>query len=138
MTFVLDDLRRSGKPLLRKELTKKGNVHTLQALFPLRRRLLLVQGLLRKSCTLRLLLLPLPSLQEGRLRRGGLGMHLVLRPMGLPPLLLDLGPARGVKVSLVARLVRASTLLSLLLLRELERGELLVRSGRPLLALLPR
>ena len=55
-------------------------------------------------------------------------MHLVLRPVRLPPLPLDLGPARGVEVSLVARLVRASTLLSLLLLRELGREGLLVRS----------
>ena len=137
MTFVLDGLRRSGKPLRRNALTKKGNFHALQAPFLLRRRLLLVRGLLRKSCTLRLLLL-LPSLQEGRLRRWGLRMHLVLRPVRLPPLPLDLGPARGVEVSLVARLVRESTLLPLLLLRVLERGELLVRSGRPLLALLPR
>ena len=65
-------------------------------------------------------------------------MHLVLRPVGLPPLALDLGPARGVEVPLVARLVRTSALLSLLLLWEVERGELLVRSGRPLLALLSR
>ena len=135
MTFVLEGLRRSGNFLLKRELTRKGNVHAPQALFPLRRRLLLVRGLLRKSCTLGLLLLP--YLQEGRLRRGGLGMHLVLRPVRLPPLPLDLGPARGVEVSLVARLVRASVLLSLLLLREVEGG-LLVRSGRPLLALLPR
>ena len=61
---MLDSLRRSGKPLLRSDLTKKENVHALQALFPLRRRLLFMRGLLQKSCTLRLLLL-LPSLQEG-------------------------------------------------------------------------
>ena len=41
-------------------------------------------------------------------------------------------------MSLVTRMVCPSALLSLLLLRVLERGELLVRSGRPLLALLPR
>ena len=40
-------------------------------------------------------------------------VHLVLRPMGLPLLPLNLGPARGVKVSLVARLLRASAPLSL-------------------------
>ena len=39
---------------------------------------------------------------------------------------------------LVARPVRASSLLSPLLLRELRRGELLARSGRPLPAMLPR
>ena len=137
MTFVLDGLRCSGKLLPRNDLIRKGNVHALQALFPLRRRLLPVRGLLQKSCTLRLLLL-LPSLQEGRLRRKSLGMHLVLRPMRLPLLPLDLGPARGVEVSLVARLVHASSLLSPLLLRELRRGELLVRSRRPLPALHPR
>ena len=138
VTFVLDGLRRSGKPLLRNEHTKKGNVHALQALFLLRRKLLLVRGLLRKSCNLRLLLLLLPPLQEGQLRRWGLGMHPVLLPVRLPPLPLDLGPARGVEVSLVTRLVRASSLLLLLLLRELKRGELLVRSRRPLPTLLPR
>ena len=35
-------------------------------------------------------------------------MHLVLRPVRLPLLPLDLGLARGVEVSLVARPVRAS------------------------------
>ena len=123
--------------MLRKDLRRKGNVYALQALFPLSRRFLPVLGLLRKSSNLRLLLL-LPSLQEGKLRRRSLGIHLVLRPVRLPLLLLDLGPARGVEVSLVARLVHASALLSPLLLRELGRGELLVRSGRPLPALLPR
>ena len=68
--LFLDGLCRGRKPLRRKALKKKGNVHALQALFLLRRRLLLVRGLLQKSCTLRLLLL-IPSLQEGRLRRGG-------------------------------------------------------------------
>ena len=49
-------------------------------------------------------------------------MHLVLRPVRLPLLPLDLGPARGVEVSLVALLAHASSLLSPLLLRELRRG----------------
>ena len=65
-------------------------------------------------------------------------MHLVLRPARLPLLPLDLGPARGVEVFLVARPVRASELLPPRLLRELGRGRLLVRSGRPLPAPLPR
>ena len=65
-------------------------------------------------------------------------MHLVLRPVRLPLLTLDLGPARGVEVSLVARLLRASAPLSLQLFRELQRGRLLVCSGRPLPAPLPR
>ena len=56
----------------------------------------------------------------------------MLRPVRLPLLPLDLGPARGVEVSLVARLVRASAPLSPQLLQELERGRLLVCSGRPL------
>ena len=65
MTFVLSGLRRSGKPLRRKDHTQKESAHALQALFPLRRRLLPVLGLLWKSSTLRhSLLLLLPSLQE--------------------------------------------------------------------------
>ena len=139
MTFVYVGRLRSGKLLRRNALTKIGSVlHALQARFPLRRRLRLMRGLLRKSCTLRLLPLLLASLQEGRLRRRGLGMHLVLRPVRLPLLLLDLGPARGVEVCLVARPVRESALLPPRLLRELGRGKLLVRSGLPLPALLPR
>ena len=73
MTFVLRGLRCSGKPLRRKDHTQKGSAHAFQALFPLRRRLLPVRGLLRKSGTHRHPLLLLPSLQEGRLRRGGGG-----------------------------------------------------------------
>ena len=42
---------------------------------------------------------------------GGLGVHLVLRPVRLPLLPLDLSPARGVEVFLVARPVRTSVLL---------------------------
>ena len=66
-------------------------------------------------------------------------MHLVWLPVGLPLFPLDLGPARGVEVSLDARPVRAGVLLSLMLLRELRSRELLARSG-PLLPalLLPR
>ena len=130
---------RSGKLLRRNTLIKIESVlHALQARFPLRRRLLLVRGLLRKSCALRPLPLLLPSLLEGRLRGRVLGMHLVLRPVRLPLLLLDLGPARGVEVSLVARPVHASALLPPWLLQELGRGKLLVRSGLPLPAPLPR
>ena len=65
-------------------------------------------------------------------------MHLVLHPVSLPLLPLDLGLARGVEVSLDVRLLRASAPLSLQLLRELQRGRLLGRSGLPLPALLPR
>ena len=65
-------------------------------------------------------------------------MYLVLCPGGLPPLPLDLGPARGVGVSLDCRLLRASSLPLRWLLRELGKGELLGRSGLPLPAPLPR
>ena len=50
-------------------------------------------------------------------------------PGGLPPLPLDLGPARGVGVLLDYCVLRASTLSLCLLLRELAKGELLDRSG---------
>ena len=52
----------------------------------------------------------LPS--EGWEERGGLGMHLVLLPLGLPLLLLDLCPVRGVEVLLDARPVRVGTSVS--------------------------
>ena len=77
-------------------------------------------------------LLPLlfPALQVVRGRGGrGLGMHLVLCPGGLPPLPLDLGPARGVGVLLDYRLLLASALSLRWLFRELAKGELLGRSG---------
>ena len=57
-------------------------------------------------------------------------MHLVLLPVGLPLLLLDVCPARGVEVPLNARLVRASELLPPRLLRGLRIQERLARSGR--------
>ena len=65
-------------------------------------------------------------------------MHLVLWPGGLPPLPRDLGPARGVGMLLDCHLLRASALPLLWLLWELAKGELLVRSGLPLPAPLPR
>ena len=76
-------------------------------------------------------LLPLlfPTLQVVRGRGGGLGMHLVLCPGGLPPLPLDLGPARRVGVLLDCCLLRASALSLRWLLRELAKGELLDRSS---------
>ena len=51
--------------------------------------------------------------------------------MGLPLLLLDLGPARGVGVPLGIRLARAGSLPLLLLLREEEERELPARDRRP-------
>ena len=104
---------------------------------PLRRGLLPAWELLRKFRSPGLPPL-LPALQGGRMRGGGLGVHLVLCPVRLPPLPLDLGLVRGVEVSLDVRLLRASTPLSLQLLRELQRGRLLVRSGLPLPAPFPR
>ena len=65
-------------------------------------------------------------------------MHLVLGLGRLPPLPLGLGPARGVGVSLDFRLLCASALPLLHLFRELAKRDLLVRSGLPLLAPLPR
>ena len=56
----------------------------------------------------------------------------------LPPLLLDLGLARGVGVFLDSRLVRAGALPLLLLLRERAKWELPARSRLPLPAPLPR
>ena len=73
------------------------------------------------------LLFPTPSGGQGS--RRGLGMHLVLCPGGLPPLPLDLGPARGVGVLLDYCLLCASALSLRWLLRELAKGELLDRSG---------
>ena len=64
-------------------------------------------------------------------------MHLVLCPVRVPLLSLYLGPARRVEVSLVARRC-ARARLSLQPLRELQRGWLLIRSGRPLPVPLPR
>ena len=56
----------------------------------------------------------------------------------LPPLPLDLGPARGVGVFLGSRLVRAGALPLLLLLRERAKWELPARSRLPLPTPLPR
>ena len=55
----------------------------------------------------------------------------------LPPLPLDLGPARGVGVFLGSRLTRAGALPLLLLLRERAKWELPARSRLPLPAPLP-
>ena len=79
-----------------------------------------------------------PSGGQDKRGGGGLGVHLVLRPVRLPLLPLDLGPATGVEVSLDVRLLRTSAPLSLQLLRELQRWRLLCRSGLPLPAPLPR
>ena len=56
----------------------------------------------------------------------------------LPPLPLDLGPARGMGVSLDFRLVHAGALSLLLLLRERAKRELPARSRLPFPAPLPR
>ena len=98
-------------------------------MFLLRRWLLPARKLLREFRNLGLLPLLFPALQVARGRGGGLGMHLVLCPGGLPPLPLDLDPARGVGVLLDYRLLRAGALSLRWLLRELAKGELLGRSG---------
>ena len=59
-------------------------------------------------------------------------MHLVLSLGGLPPLSLDLGPARGVGVPLGGRLGRAGVLPLLLLLRERAKWELPAHCRLPL------
>ena len=140
MTFVLIGQRRSENNLLRSALTKNvRSLHALQALFHLRRWLLSARKLLREFRSLGLPPLFFPALQVGGGREGGgLRVHLVLCPGRLPPLLLDLGPERGVGVSLDCRLLCAGALPLLQLLQELAKWELLVRSGLPLPAPLPR
>ena len=66
--------------------------------------------LLREFRSLGLLPLLFPALQVVRGRGRGLGVHLVLGRGRLPPLPLDLGPMRGVGVSLDFRLLRVSEL----------------------------
>ena len=129
MTFVLVGRRGSRNSLVRKELTRNENL-ALQALFPLPRGPHPARELSRKFRSLGLPPLLFPALQ----------VHLVLCPGRLPPLPLGLGRTRrgGGGVSLDLRLWCASTTLSLLPLRELERGKLLVRDGLPLPAPLPR
>ena len=92
MTFVLVELRGSGNFSLRSEPTRNVKDHALQALFPRP-----AWELLRKFRSLGLPPLLFPALQVGRIRGGGggLSVHLVLCPKRLPPLLLDLGLARG-------------------------------------------
>ena len=60
----------------------------------------------------------------GRGSRGGLGVHLVLCLVGLPPLPLGLGRARGVEVPLGICLAWAGSLPPLLCLRAVEVGRL--------------
>ena len=139
MTFVLVGQWRSGNSLLRSAHIKiVRSLLALQALFHLRHWLLPARKLLREFRNLGHLLLLLPALQGGRGARGGLGVHLVLGLGRLPPLPLDLGPARGVGVSLSFRPLRSSDLLLLYLLRELAKRELLLRNRLPFPAPLPR
>ena len=96
MTFVLIGLRRSGNCSLRKDLIENVRRFALQALFPLRRRLLPARKLLREFRSLGLPPLLFPALQVDRMRGGGgLRVHLVLCHVRLPPLPLGLGLARG-------------------------------------------
>ena len=83
---MLIGLRRSGNFSLRKDLIRKGRNHALQALFPLRRRLLPARILLREFRSLGLPPPLFPTLQVGRMRGGGcLRVHLVLCLGRLPP-----------------------------------------------------
>ena len=81
--------------MLKRGPTRNVKDHALQALFPLSRGPCPVRELLRKFRSLGLLPLLFPTLQVGRIRVGGLRVHLVLCPGRHPPLPLDLGRARG-------------------------------------------
>ena len=129
MTFVLCGLLSSGNVLLKNDPTKNGRNIALQALFPLLSR-------------------PLPAWKSSGVSRPGTSSSSSSRPLGgqgkqegsrgapcvvfggggLALLPLDLGPARGVGVSLGFRLGRAGSLPLLLLLRE---WELPARCRRP-------
>ena len=93
--------------------TLNVSAHALQALFLLRRRLLPVHGLLRKSRSpgLPLLLLPFPS--GGQVKRGESwgAPGVVSRETSSPP--TRPRSSERVEVSLVARLLRTSVPLSL-------------------------
>ena len=80
--------------MLRKDLIKNTKSLALQTLFTLRRGLLPTRELLREFHSLGLPPLLFPTLQVGRIRGGGLRVHLVLCPVRLPPLPLGLGLAR--------------------------------------------
>ena len=99
MTFVLIGLRGSGNFSIRKEPTKNERNLALLALFPLPRGPRPARELLWKFRSLGLPPFLFPGLQVGRIRGGGLRVHLVLCPEGLPHLPLDLGLARGGSVS---------------------------------------
>ena len=104
----------------------------LQALFLLRLRLPFSRRLLWEFRFLGLLLLLLPSLSVGRGRGGGGSRGAPSVFLGvLPPLPLDLGPARGAGVLLGIFLSRAGSLLLLLLLRGVKARELLSCDRRP-------
>ena len=135
MTFVLGGLRRSKQFAKKRTYAEKkrsrpsGSVPPAPMISPRTRTSseVMQPGTSSSSSSL-------PSGGQAK-RGGGLRVHLVLSPVRLPLLPLDLGPARGVELSLASCLVRA--FVSLVPLGA-GRGRLLVRSGRPLSTPLPR
>ena len=130
MTYVRIGLHRSGKLLQTIFCLCRYSFSPFRLFFPLRRCPFLMRGLLWKSRTPgRPLLLP-PSLQKGGIGVGGVSLDaLVLIPEGLPLLLLDFCPVRGVEEPLVARSVHASLLLCPRFIRGLGVQELLFCAG---------
>ena len=128
-----------GTVCQKREPTRNVSDHALQALFPLPRGPRPTRELLRKFRSLGLLPPLFPALQVGRIRGGGSqgAPGVVSRGASSPPA-RPRSSEMGGGVSLDVRPWRASALLSLLPLRELERGRLLVRDGFPLPAPLPR
>ena len=130
MTFVLIGLRRSGNFSLRKDPIKNVKNHALQALFPLRWGLHPARELLRKFRSPGLPPLLLPALQGGRMRGGGSrgAPGVASREASSPPA----RPRSSERGGSVSGRSSVACPLSLQLLRELQRGGLLVRSGTPL------
>ena len=103
---MLVGLRPSGNSLQRKEPIRNENDLALQALFPLRQRLCPARELLRKFRSLGLPPLLFPALQGGRIKGGGLRVHLVLCPRRLPPEVEREGWVGGVSLD-IRRCARA-------------------------------
>ena len=119
MTFVLFGLLSSGRFLVRKDLTKNVNLG-LRALRPLLSRPPPARKLLREFHCPGTSSASSSRPLGGQGKPGGLRVHLVLCLVGLPPLPLGLGRARGVGVLLGICLAWAGSLHPLLRLRAVE------------------